>query len=568
MSPGSPVLSPGTRLGRYEIRQFIDFGGMGDVYRAWDGARFVAIKVLRPDAARDPRRLQRFNNEWKVLAKFNHPRVCAFFHFDSDKIDGADIHYLVMEYCDGDTLAQRLSKGRLRFDEVLSTARQIAEGLAVAHAGGVVHRDLTPRNIKLTPAGVKLLDFGVAKLRAECVADPSVSTQDGGAGRDVTGDGKVVGTWPYMSPEQASGRDDIDARADVFAFGAIAYEMLTGTKAFDGATAADVCDAVSFHHPPPNMGWKALVSGLRRLVDRSLQKEASRRPSNGHELRNALRRIIRWWTLLKRACLGGLVSLPLIPAAWLLYVNLPFGLRDGQKYGFEPGTMGWAAHQYTADGRSNVVQRVDRSTQQSRSGEASLRVDVIFKGPDEVAEVALDKVIEPEGRRGIPIDLSNHVVQAYVWFPADFPVVANHPPTARLFLKDSSRNLRSFYGCTENISVGDWIALTIDTRQPSSSDCRVGQTEMQDGFDLSSVQIVGIQVAPNSEGPLVYDGHFLVDDVHWTSATAFSACIVTVTLAAAHAIDIAETIIAAIDRPRRVLWPELAIFAGIPWQEN
>ena len=175
------VLARGSRLGRYEIVNFIADGGMGHVYRAKDTElkREVAIKILPPESANDPLRLARFKTEQQAIAQLKHPRVCTLFDVGCHADSEGDINYLVMEVCDGDTLDERLKKGALTNRDVLGYGIEIAEGLAAAHKRSIVHRDLKPANIKLTPSGVKLLDFGVAKFLTELATDPRVATQVG-----------------------------------------------------------------------------------------------------------------------------------------------------------------------------------------------------------------------------------------------------------------------------------------------------------------------------------------------------------------------------------------------------
>jgi serine/threonine protein kinase len=223
------ALSPGTRLGPYEIQTPLGAGGMGEVYKARDTRldRTVAIKVLPEHVATDPDLKQRFEREAKTISSLNHPHICTIHDVGSQ--DGID--FLVMEHLEGETLAQRLTKGALPLDQALQVAIQIADALDKAHRQGIVHRDLKPGNIMLTTTGAKLLDFGLAKLMAprSGVGLTSMPTQSAG----LTGEGKILGTLQYMAPEQVEGQE-ADARTDIFAFGAVVYEMVTGTKAFEG----------------------------------------------------------------------------------------------------------------------------------------------------------------------------------------------------------------------------------------------------------------------------------------------------------------------------------------------
>src|SRR5262245_7068629 len=235
-------LAPGARLGPYEVTAQIGVGGMGEVWRAIDTnlGRQVAIKVL-PDAfAQDRERLARFEREAKTLAALNHPNI-AIIH-GLEKSDGA--YALVMELVDGPTLADRIARGAIPLEDALPIAKQIAEALEAAHEQGIVHRDLKPANIKVRDDGtVKVLDFGLAKA-----SDSSPSTADTSQSPTITSPvmtqmGVMLGTAAYMSPEQAKGRP-ADRRSDVFAFGAVLFEMLTGKRCFPGDDVSDTLAAV------------------------------------------------------------------------------------------------------------------------------------------------------------------------------------------------------------------------------------------------------------------------------------------------------------------------------------
>ncbi|HUM01072.1 MAG TPA: serine/threonine-protein kinase, partial [Thermoanaerobaculia bacterium] len=225
------TLAGGTRVGPYEVVSLLGAGGMGEVYRAKDTklGREVAIKVLPEEFFEDKDRVARFEREAKSLAALNHPGIAAVHSFE--EISGR--HLLVMELVEGEDLGQRLVSGAFPLDESLAYAKQIAEALEAAHEKGIVHRDLKPANIKVTPDGrVKLLDFGLAKIFE---ADPAVSspsaTHSPTLTARATAAGMILGTAAYMSPEQARGKT-VDKRADVWAFGCVLYEMLTGKRAF------------------------------------------------------------------------------------------------------------------------------------------------------------------------------------------------------------------------------------------------------------------------------------------------------------------------------------------------
>ncbi len=267
------TLPAGTRLGPYEILSPLGAGGMGEVYRARDKKldRDVAIKVLPEAFAADAERLPRFRREAQVLASLNHPHIAAIYGLE----ESGGIEGLVLELVEGETLAERLAKGAIPVDEALEIARQIAEALEAAHEKGIVHRDLKPANVKITPEGkVKLLDFGLAKALESGGSSPDVSTSP--TLTAATQAGVVIGTAAYMSPEQARGKS-VDKRADIWAFGCVLYEMLAGRRAFKGQNVTDTLASLVRDEPD----WKALPRNappaLRRLLERCLTKEATRR---------------------------------------------------------------------------------------------------------------------------------------------------------------------------------------------------------------------------------------------------------------------------------------------------
>ena len=278
-------LATGTKLGPYEILAPLGAGGMGEVYRARDTKlnRDVALKIL-PDAfASDPDRLARFTREAQTLASLNHPNIAHIYGLEESPSAGsgqAGIRALVMELVEGEDLSQRIARGAIPLDEALPIARQICEALEAAHEHGIIHRDLKPANIKVTPDGVvKVLDFGLAKLahpdamagHADVTASPTIASP-----AMMTGVGVILGTAAYMSPEQAKGRP-ADKRSDVWAFGCVLYEMLTGKRPFDGEDVADVMVAVLSKEPD----WTALPAGvpgsIRALIRRCLEKDRKRR---------------------------------------------------------------------------------------------------------------------------------------------------------------------------------------------------------------------------------------------------------------------------------------------------
>ena len=269
-------LISGTRIGSYEIAAQIGVGGMGEVYRATDTnlKRQVAIKVLPEAVAADAERLVRFQREAEVLASLNHPNI-AIIH-GLEKSDG--VTGLVMELVEGPTLADRIAQGPIPIDEALPIAKQIAEALEAAHEQGIIHRDLKPANVKVRPDGtVKVLDFGLAKAMEPAGAAVNATLSPTITTPAMTQAGVILGTAAYMSPEQVRSRN-VGRRSDVWAFGCVMYEMLTGRQAFpSGETVADTLAGVLTHEPD----WDALPATtpptVRSLIRRCLRKDARRR---------------------------------------------------------------------------------------------------------------------------------------------------------------------------------------------------------------------------------------------------------------------------------------------------
>ncbi|HEY6931667.1 MAG TPA: protein kinase [Thermoanaerobaculia bacterium] len=267
-------LTAGSRLGPYEILAPLGAGGMGEVYRARDAKlnRDVAIKVLPEAVANDPERMARFQREAQVLASLNHPHIAAIYGLEKS----GSIEALVLELVEGETLADRIAAGPVPVDEALIVARQIADALEAAHEKGIVHRDLKPGNVKITPEGkVKVLDFGLAKALTGDRSSPDVSHSPTLTAA-ATQAGVVLGTAAYMSPEQARGKS-VDKRADIWAFGAVLYEMLAGRKAFEGETVSDTLAAVL----RADVDWAALPpqtpSSVRRVLRRCLDRDVKTR---------------------------------------------------------------------------------------------------------------------------------------------------------------------------------------------------------------------------------------------------------------------------------------------------
>ncbi|MFI5180514.1 MAG: protein kinase [Thermoanaerobaculia bacterium] len=277
-------LSTGTKLGPYEVLAPLGAGGMGEVYRARDTRldRDVAIKVLPGGVANDPRALARFESEAKAVAALSHPNILSLF----DVGESGGLHYAVTELLEGETLRLLVDRGAIPFERALGIAREVAEGLATAHEKGIVHRDLKPENIFLTKDGhAKILDFGLARYEpsfrsAEDTHSPTLAA--------LTETGAVVGTLAYMAPEQVRGQL-VDHRADIFAFGCVLYEMLTGHRPFEGETAADLMSATLHQTPAPiPAGANPRLPALATIVCRCLEKRPQDRFDSAHEVTLAL----------------------------------------------------------------------------------------------------------------------------------------------------------------------------------------------------------------------------------------------------------------------------------------
>jgi serine/threonine protein kinase/Tol biopolymer transport system component len=273
----------GSKLGPYEILAPLGAGGMGEVYRAKDTRldRAVAIKMLSSQFTADPNAKQRFEREAKAISSLNHPHICVLY--DIGHQDG--VAFIVMEYLEGETLAKRLEKGPLPVDQALKYGAQIAEALDRAHRSGIVHRDLKPGNIMLTAAGIKLLDFGLAKELAPLASLATLTTLPDSP---VTQQGTIVGTFQYMSPEQVEGQD-VDGRSDIFSLGSVLYEMLTGKRAFEGKTQMSLASAILERDPEPLSKLRPLTPpALERVVQRCFAKDPEERWQSGRDLASEL----------------------------------------------------------------------------------------------------------------------------------------------------------------------------------------------------------------------------------------------------------------------------------------
>ena len=270
------ALEVGSRIAHYDVTALIGEGGMGQVYQATDTKlkRQVALKILPEAFSADPERLARFQREAEVLASLNHPNIAAIYGLE----EADDTRALVLELVEGPTLADRIAKGPIPLDEALPIAKQIAEALEAAHEAGVIHRDLKPANIKVREDGtVKVLDFGLAKAFRPDASDPNLSQSPTiSLTAAATQMGMVIGTAAYMAPEQASGKV-VDKRADVWAFGVVLYEMLTGERLFTGATVSDTLASVLRTDPDWNGLPVDMPSAVRRLLRRCLERDRKER---------------------------------------------------------------------------------------------------------------------------------------------------------------------------------------------------------------------------------------------------------------------------------------------------
>src|SRR5229473_1870358 len=287
------TVTSGTKFGPYEIQSPLGAGGMGEVYRAMDTRldRTVAIKVLASHLSSSPELKQRMEREARAISSLNHPHICHLYDIGSQ--DGTD--YLVMEFLEGETLAERLRKGAMPLNEILRIGIAVAESLAVAHRQGIVHRDLKPGNIMLTPGGAKLMDFGLAKplgLRNTATgsgAAPSFTAAATLSGPSplspLTTAGSIIGTIQYMSPEQIEGKE-ADARSDIFAFGAVLYEMVTGKRPFAGKSQISLASAILESDPEPVSAIKPLTPpAFEHVLTTCLQKNPEERFQSAHDIK-------------------------------------------------------------------------------------------------------------------------------------------------------------------------------------------------------------------------------------------------------------------------------------------
>jgi serine/threonine protein kinase/Tol biopolymer transport system component len=285
---GSTRLAAGTSLGAFRVLEPLGAGGMGEVYRARDTRldRQVAIKVLSSERDTAPGARERFEREARAISRLSHPRICTIHDVGVAALDGANVPYLVMELLDGETLAARIARGPLSIEQALAYAIDIADALIAAHGQGIVHRDLKPANVMVTGTGIKLLDFGLAQLRGPVPAGASAAAMSSVSG--LTSEGLVFGTLPYTSPEQLRA-EKVDTRTDIFAFGALLYEMLTGARPFAADSQAGLIASILEHEAAPVSDRVPLApASLDRIVQKCLAKPPDDRWQTARDLKSEL----------------------------------------------------------------------------------------------------------------------------------------------------------------------------------------------------------------------------------------------------------------------------------------
>src|SRR5262245_9536039 len=320
------ALAPGTRLGPYEIISAIGAGGMGEVYKGRDTRldRTVAIKILVRTAAEDPHFRERFDREARAISQLTHPHICTLY----DVGEQHGTAFLVMEYVEGETLAGRLKRGALPLGDALKIAIQITDALSTAHRRGIVHRDLKPGNVMLAKTGAKLLDFGLAKASGPALAGAEVSMLPT-VQPNLTVEGTILGTFQYMAPEQLEGRD-ADARTDIFAFGALVHEMVTGKKAFESQTQAALIHGIMGVLPPPISQTRSMSPPA---LDWTIKRCLAKRPENRWQSAVDLCQQLQWISesggggtqlartpLLSRASVGWIAAAVLLVALVALMI--------------------------------------------------------------------------------------------------------------------------------------------------------------------------------------------------------------------------------------------------------
>jgi serine/threonine-protein kinase len=333
LSPSRPLtLTAGVRLGPYEIEDSLGAGGMGEVYKARDTRldRTVAIKVLPSHIAADRERRERFEDEARTISQLNHPHICMLHDVGHER----GIDFLVLEYLEGETLARRLERGPLPLDQLLRYGIEIADALAGAHRQSIIHRDLKPGNVMLTKSGAKLLDFGLAKTH-RAVVRASALSQVPTDSRSLTPAGTLLGTVPYMSPEQLEGKPP-DERSDIWALGCMLYEMGTGRRAFGGKSPASLIAAILGSEPPPVSSVQPMSPpALDRLVRTCLAKDPDERWQSAQDLVKELRWVDEAGAQLTRS--------PALPARWKRRDQLLAAFAGAVATAMVAGPLAWTA---------------------------------------------------------------------------------------------------------------------------------------------------------------------------------------------------------------------------------
>jgi hypothetical protein len=429
-------LERGTRLGPYEIESVLGAGGMGEVYRARDTRlkRDVAIKVLPAAFASDPDRIARFQREAEVLATLNHPNIAAVYGFQETPAASG----IVLELVEGPTLGDRTAHGAIPIDEALTIAKQIADALDAAHEKGIVHRDLKPANIKITPGGkVKVLDFGLAKMADAAPARGSSLSMSPTLAVQATSAGLILGTAGYMSPEQARGKA-VDRRTDIWSFGCVLYEMLTGRPVFDtGETVSDSVAAILTREPD----WKRLPApvpdSIRRLLRRCLEKDPDRRL---HHIADARLEIIDGLTASGDAGVTGRASVWIRVLPWAVAI----------------AALGVAAV---------ALSRADSTTPVGQPAAAVRRMELTLPAGVELFTSTKTVAVSPDGSRVAFVGVRTGVRQVFLRALDQFEVVplqGSDNATACFFSPDGrSLAVMTNVGVFKTISLANGSATTL-----------------------------------------------------------------------------------------------------------